>query len=96
MTLYLVESGSLDVTCVAKVRSTPAGEIELLMSDDEESAYGPVEIAWYADRLVVTARGAGPASITETHLSGEASQDVVVEIRLPRLGELPETVPGAD
>jgi hypothetical protein len=32
-------------TYVAKVRSTPAGEIKLVPGDVEASAYGPVEIA---------------------------------------------------
>lgn len=83
-------------TCIARVRSTPAGEIELVPGDESASAYGPVEIAWYADRIRVTALGAGPASITRTYSSGDAAQDLVVEIRLPRLDELVETVPGAD
>ena len=83
-------------TCVARARSTPAGEIELEPGDDDASAYGPVEIAWYPDRVEITAVGAGPASITRTYSSGEAAQDVVVEIRLPGLDELTETVPGAD
>jgi hypothetical protein len=64
--------------------------------DENASVYGPVEIAWYPDRVRVTAVGAGPASITRTYTSGEAAQDVVVEIRLPSLDELTETVPGAD
>lgn len=83
-------------TCVARVRSTPAGEIELEAGDEGASAYGPVEIAWYPDRVKVTALGAGPASIAEAYSSGEAAQDLVVEIRLPSLDELTETVPGAD
>lgn len=84
-----------DEACVARVRSTPAGEIRVAPGDVEESVYGPVEIEWYADRLRITAFGAGPASITRASLSSEA-QDVVVEIRLPGLDELPEIVPGAD
>lgn len=83
-------------TCIARVRSTPAGEIELAPGDDSASVYGPVEIEWYADRLTVTALGAGPASLTTVYTCGEADQDVVVEIRLPSLDELTETVPGAD
>lgn len=72
----------------------PAGEITLRPGDGDASAYGPVEIAWYPDRLRITALGAGRASITED-LTGEG-QDVVIEIRPPSLDELPETVPGAD
>jgi len=83
-------------TCIARVRSTPAGEIELVPGEESASAYGPVEIAWFPDRVRVTALGAGPASITRTYSSGEAAQDLVVEIRLPSLDELTETVPGAD
>ena len=83
-------------SCIARVRSTPAGEIELVPGDESASAYGPVEIAWYADRVRVTALGAGPSSITRAYSSGEAAQDLVVEIRLPSLDELTETVPGAD
>lgn len=82
--------------CIARVRSTPAGEVELVPGDADASVYGPVEIAWYADRLLVTALGAGPGSIAEVRCGGEAAQDVVVEIRLPSLDELPETMPGAD
>lgn len=83
-------------TCVARVRTTPSGEVELVAGDENGSVYGPVEIAWYPDRVRVTAVGAGPASITKAYVSGEAAQDVVVEIRLPGLDELTETVPGAD
>ncbi len=83
-------------TCIARVRSTPAGDIELAPGDESASVYGPVEIEWYADRLTITALGAGPASLTTVHTCGEANQDVVVEIRLPSLDELTETVPGAD
>ena len=82
--------------CVARVRSTPAGEIDLVPGDADASVYGPVEIAWYADRVEVTAVGAGPASRARTFTRGAANQDVVVEIRLPRLDELTEVVPGAD
>ncbi len=69
--------------------------ITLLPGDVDTSLYGSVEIAWYADRLLITALGAGPASIAEAHPSDDG-QDVIVEIRPPRLEELPETVPGAD
>jgi hypothetical protein len=83
-------------TCVARVRATPSGELERVPGDEGNSAYGPVEIAWYPDRLRVTALGAGRASITDVRAGGNAAQDVVLEIRLPRLEELTETVPGAD
>jgi hypothetical protein len=83
-------------TCIARVRGTPAGEIELVPGDESDSAYGPVEIEWFADRVTVTAVGAGPASIARTYSTGEAGQDLVVEVRLPSLDELTETVPGAD
>jgi hypothetical protein len=82
--------------CIARARSTPAGEIELVPGDESASAYGPVEVEWFADRVRVTAVGAGPASIARTYAAGEAGQDLVVEIRLPSLDELTETVPGAD
>jgi hypothetical protein len=82
--------------CVARLRSTPAGDVDLAPGDESASVYGPVEIAWYRDRLKITAFGAGPASITNVYSDGEAAQDVVLEIRLPRLDELPETIPGAD
>jgi hypothetical protein len=82
--------------CVAKVRAAPSGEIEIVPGDESASVYGYVEVAWYPDRLRVTALGAGQASITDVHTGGDAAQDVVLEIRLPRLDELTETVPGAD
>jgi len=81
-------------TCAAKVTATPAGDVKLV-SGDGEAAYGPVEIAWYTDRLEITAVGAGRATITEGRLS-EDGHDVVVEIRMPALDELQEAVPGAD
>jgi len=81
--------------CIAKVRSAPSGEVRLVPGDDGDSVYGPVEIEWYPDRLRIRALGVGPASLRRTFLSDDA-QDVVVEIRLPGLDELPETVPGAD
>jgi hypothetical protein len=80
-------------TCAAKVRATPAGQIEVVPGGIDVPAYGAVEIAWYQDRLEITALGAGRASITEALGRGE---DVVVEIRPPTIAELPETVPGAD
>ncbi|HVP75900.1 MAG TPA: hypothetical protein VMS63_07750 [Gaiellaceae bacterium] len=79
----------------AKVRVTPAGEIEVVRGNEDASLYGPVEIAWYPDRLEITALGAGRASIAEGHLTGEG-QDFIIEIRPPSLDELMETVPGAD
>lgn len=79
----------------AKVRVTPTGEIKLVPGDVGASVYGPVEIAWYPDRLEITALGAGRASITEGYLSG-AGQDFIIEIRPPSLDELMEIVPGAD
>lgn len=82
--------------CIARLRATPSGDVDRALGDDAASVYGPVEIAWYRDRLKITALGAGPASITSVYSDGEAAQDVVVEIRLPSLDELPETVPGAD
>lgn len=81
---------------VARVRSTPAGETELEPGDEDATIYGPVEVQWYEDRLEITAIGAGLGSVTHVRPSGEAAQDVVVEIRLPTLAELTETVPGAD
>jgi hypothetical protein len=91
-----LETSPVSRTRVARVRSTPAGEIELVPGDAAASAYGPVEIAWYPDRVRVTVLGAGQASIAEVSRCGEAAQDVAVEIRLPSLDELSETVPGAD
>ena len=96
MTTRELERQHSRAACIARMRTTPAGEIELVPGDPDAAAYGPVEIAWYPDRLEVTALHAGPGSITETYLSGETAQDVTVEIRLPSLDELTETVPGAD
>ena len=84
------------MTCVAKVRSTPTGEVKLVPGEEDSSLYGPVEIEWFPEGLRITALGVGPASVTRTYLTGEA-QDLVVEIRLPAaMDELPELVPGAD
>jgi hypothetical protein len=96
MTTRELQGRPSNATYIAKVRSTPAGVIELVPGDVDASVYGPVEIAWYPDRLKITALSAGPASITEAYLSGEATQDVIVEIRMPSLDELTETMPGAD
>lgn len=82
----------MTTTYTAKVRATPTGEIQLTATEAGVSAYGPVEIAWYPDRLEITALGAGRASITPL---GEG-QNMVVQLRPPRLDELAETVPGAD
>lgn len=91
----MITSDAQRATFVAKVRTTPTGEITLVPGEADASLYGPVEIEWYPDRLLITALGAGPASITKASLSSEA-QDVVVEIKLPGLDELPELIPGAD
>lgn len=85
-----------ELTCVAVLRSNPDGEVELVAGDASESAFGPVEIAWFPDRVRITALGAGPGSVLDTYLAGEAAQDIVVEIRLPELDELAERLPGAD
>jgi hypothetical protein len=94
MTTLELEGNLSTTTYAAKVRATPAGEVELLPGDGA-SPHGPVEIAWYADRLEITALGAGRATITEGS-SSSSGDDVVVEIRPPCLDELTETVPGAD
>ncbi len=82
-------------TPVARVRSTPAGAVDQVPGDEDASAYGPVEITWFPDRLTITVVGAGPASMTGTYLSG-GGQDVTIEVRLPSLDELIDAVPGAD
>ena len=70
--------------------------ITLAPDGADESAFGPVEVEWYPDRLRITALGAGQASITDAYLSGDASQDISFEIRLPGEDEGTEIVPGAD
>lgn len=80
--------------CAAKVRVTPAGEVKLVPGNSE-TAFGPVEIGWYDDHVEITAIGAGRATITRGHPRADG-QDVVVEIRVPRLVEVEEAVPGAD
>ena len=80
-------------TYTAKVRATPRGEIEVLDGGVEAPAYGPVEIAWYQDRLEIRAVGAGSAAVVEEHPGG---RDIVVEIRPPDLDELTAGLPGAD
>ena len=82
MTLKLQDKPS-NATYIAKVRSTPDGEIKLVPGDPEDSVYGEIEIDWYPDRLKITAPGAGPASITQAYLSGKG-QDVIIEIGPPR------------
>lgn len=82
----------MTTTYTTKVRATPGGEITVTATEEAASAYGPVEIAWYPDRLEITALGAGRASITPL---GEG-QNMVVQLRPQRLDQLPETVPGAD
>lgn len=85
-----------ELTCIATLRAAPGGEVELERGEADASVYGPVEIAWFEDRLRITAFGAGPRSMLGTYLAGDANQDVVLEVRLPALGELTETLPGAD
>ncbi len=51
----------MTTTYTTKVRATPGGEITLTAAETVASAYGPVEIAWYPDRLEITAFGAGRA-----------------------------------
>lgn len=82
------------MTCTARLRATPGGEITLTASEPGTTAYGPVEIAWYPDRLEITALGAGRALITKGF--ERRSRDVIVELRPPDLAALAETVPGAD
>ena len=63
--------------------------------DVDGPACGPVEIAWYPDRVEITAAGAGCASIRQRQL-GVHGQGVVVELRPSELEPPDETVPGAD
>ena len=79
-------------TYTTKVRATPGGEITVTATEEDASAYGPVEIAWYPDRLEITALGAGRASITPL---GEG-QNMVVQLRPQHIDLLEEAVPGAD
>jgi hypothetical protein len=46
MTTPTLERRLTHTDCVARVRSTPAGDI-VLEPGDEGAAYGPVEVAWY-------------------------------------------------
>ena len=77
-----------------KLRVTPEGDLRVTSSETGGTAYGPVEIAWYPDRLEITAVAAGRALITKGYLRRRG--DVIVEIRPPGLEALTETVPGAD
>lgn len=85
-----------ELAYIATLRASPDGDVALERGEEALSPFGPVEVAWYPDRLRITALGAGPGSMMDTYLAGEAAQDVVVEIRLPSLDELAETLPGAD
>ena len=82
-------------TYTAKVRATPRGAVELEPGDEEATVYGTVEIAWYPDRLEVTALDAGLAEVTAARTT-ENGEDVVLELRPPNVDELPDEVPGAD
>jgi hypothetical protein len=73
--------------------STYTSRLRVTPSDTGISAYGPVEITWYPDRLEITALGAGRASVTEEQVRGE---DVVLAVRPAKLDELVEALPGAD
>ena len=83
------------MTYTAKVRATPAGEVEVHGGPADGSVYDVVEIAWYPDRLEVTAVGAGRVEIVAGRLDSD-DEDVVVELRPPPLEQLDEVVPGAD
>ncbi len=83
------------MTYTAKVRATPAGEVEVHGGPLDGSVYDAVEIAWYPDHLEVTALGAGRVEITAGRMDDE-DEDVIVELRPPPLEQLDESVPGAD
>ena len=100
MTTLELQGKPSDAAYVAKLRASPAGEMKLVPGGRDACAYGPVEVAWYPDRLMITALGAGSTSITQAYLS-DKGEDVIVEIRLPSLDELLEDelielMPGAD
>ena len=95
MTTRELQGKRSNATYTAKARVTSEGETELEPGGGDASAYGPVEISWYPDRLTITAVGAGRASMIDEYLSGNG-QDITIEIRPPSLDELMETVPGAD
>lgn len=82
----------MTTTYTTKVRATPTGEITVTATDEGASAYGPVEIAWYPDRLEITALGAGRASITPL----DQGQNMVVQLRPQHLDQFADAVPGAD
>jgi len=94
MTTRELERDLRKATCTAKLRATPDGNVEVRPSDPGGTAYGPVEISWYPDRLEITAVGAGRALIAKGYV--RSTGDVIVEIRPPGLEALTETVPGAD
>lgn len=83
-----------NATCTTKLRATPDGDIEVTSNETGGTPYGPVEIAWYPDRLEITAVGAGRALITKGYQRSKG--DVIIEIKPPGLDALPETLPGAD
>ena len=66
---------------------------EITLAGPDGAVYGPLHVEWFTERLRVTVLGAGAASIAESYNDGG---DVVVDVRLPTLDELPEPVPGAD
>ena len=78
--------------CIARATVVPDGEV-VLEPAGEPPPWGTVDVEWYADRVTVTVRGVGRACLTEEYGSGE---DVVLEVRIPALDELAETLPGAD
>ncbi|HSB38828.1 MAG TPA: hypothetical protein VLD13_07045 [Gaiellaceae bacterium] len=82
----------MTTTYTTKVRATPTGEITVTATDEDASAYGPVEIAWYPDRLEITALGAGRASITPL----DQGQNMIVQLRPQHLDRFADVVPGAD
>jgi hypothetical protein len=82
--------------CTARARVTPAGSIQLLDGCSEDACYGPIDLAWFPDRLEITVVAAGSVRIVEAPDAEEGRQDVVIEIRPPSLDALLETVPGAD
>lgn len=93
MTTREVTSEPLGTALISKVKASPAGTITRVPGGVDTSIYGSVEIAWYPDHLTITALGAGPSSVTRSHLGGD---DLVVEIRPPDMDEPPEGLPGAD
>ena len=94
MTTRELETDLGNATCTTKVRATPDGSMKVTSSDPGGTAYGPVEISWYPDRLEITAVGAGRALITKGYVRNTG--DVIVEIKPLGLDALTESVPGAD